>query len=139
MKRFLGRLWIGGLVFAAWAWSAQSGLADLFTEIVAFGDSLTDTGNRYASTNNTNPTSPLTTKGDGPTVRCGWSGWLPTLACPPLLPAYSGGPIMLGGGAETNLTGNSTAIRLVATQNQESLSGLMRFSSYFRNRSGGSR
>src|SRR5438067_11674198 len=55
MRHSCCRLWVLGLLFGAWAWSAQPLWADLFTEIVAFGDSLTDTGNYFTRANNTAP------------------------------------------------------------------------------------
>jgi phospholipase/lecithinase/hemolysin len=82
--------------------------AGQFTEIVAFGDSLTDTGNLYAATHNTFPPSPPYYQGrfsNGPV----WVEWLALqLGVPAPTPFLTGGTNYAFGGAETSLSGNST-------------------------------
>ena len=82
--------------------------AGLFTQIVAFGDSLSDTGNVYASASNTFPASPPYFNGrfsDGPV-------WLETLAkglgVADPTPSLLGGTNYAFGGAETALSGVSS-------------------------------
>jgi phospholipase/lecithinase/hemolysin len=107
MKRVLWA-WVVVPSFVAWAWSAAPLRADLFTEIVVFGDSLTDTGNRFASTNNTNPDA-------GAYYQGRWSNgpvWVERLAVdlgvPTPTASLLGGTNNAWAGAETRLTGNST-------------------------------
>ena len=47
--------------------------SDHYTEIVAFGDSLTDTGNRYGATGGTEPASPPYDAGRWTNGPFGWS------------------------------------------------------------------
>ncbi len=108
MERPCCGLWMVGLLLSTWAWSPLPLRADLFTEIVAFGDSLTDTGNRFASTNNSNPTSP-------PYFQGRWSNgpvWVERLASdlgvPTPTASLLGGTNNAWAGAETRLTGTST-------------------------------
>src|SRR5216683_567941 len=52
-RRFL--IQVGVIACFVLAWSVQPLWAGQFTEIVAFGDSLTDTGNAFAKSGNTRP------------------------------------------------------------------------------------
>jgi phospholipase/lecithinase/hemolysin len=71
MQRFLARLFLSVLVTGAWAASpsAQETAGPPFTNLWAFGDSLTDTGNLFYVTSDIEPPSPLYFEGrhsDGP-------------------------------------------------------------------------
>jgi phospholipase/lecithinase/hemolysin len=81
MKRFLARLFLSVLLTGAWAASpsAQETTGLSFTNLWAFGDSLTDTGNLFYLTSDIEPPSPPYFEGrhsDGPV-------WIETFA--PLL------------------------------------------------------
>ena len=83
-------------------WQASEVKAGQFTQLVAFGDSLTDVGNLYHVTNNTFPVSPPYDQGrfsDGPV-------WLEELASrmglPAPLPSTEGGTDFAFAGAETH-------------------------------------
>ncbi|MBV8232201.1 MAG: hypothetical protein JO329_19640, partial [Planctomycetaceae bacterium] len=83
-------------------WQAPEVKAGQFTQLVAFGDSLTDVGNVYHITNGTFPVSPPYDQGrfsDGPV-------WVEELASrmglPAPLPSSEGGTDFAFGGAETH-------------------------------------
>lgn len=89
-------------------WTTSAARAGPITEIVAFGDSLTDTGNVYNLAGNTFPASPPYFNGrfsNGPV-------WIERLAAdlglPTPTPSRLGGTNNAYGGAETALTGLST-------------------------------
>jgi phospholipase/lecithinase/hemolysin len=92
------------LVASAVAMPLQAGQ---FTEIVAFGDSLTDTGNLYAATQGAFPPAPYYQGrfSNGPV----WVEWLALqLGVPAPTPSLKGGTNYAFAGAETALTGFST-------------------------------
>jgi len=104
-RRFL--IQVGVIACFVLAWSVQPLWAGQFTEIVAFGDSLTDTGNAFAKSGNTRPDPNYYYQGR-------WSNgpiWVERLAS--LLGVPNPTPSLLGGtnnawpGAETGLTGVS--------------------------------
>ena len=97
------------VAFLAWiaSWTASAVRADRITEIVAFGDSLTDTGNVFLASGGTLPPSPPYFDGrasNGPLYveRLAERIGLPTLA-----PSLTGGTNYAFYGAESSLTGLS--------------------------------
>jgi phospholipase/lecithinase/hemolysin len=103
------------------ALQAHAVQAGQFNQIVAFGDSLTDVGNVYLSTNGTFPAAPPYAPGrytDGPV----WVEQLASgLGLPALQPALAGGTDFAFGGAETH---SASGLSTLGTPNLDTQIGL---------------